>query len=161
MTTWTLNQNNLTKFLKNSDQEPLLERESGLIYINIQANDNDLPLFFVIRNEGEILQLICYLPYQLYDAHKGPTARLLHLLNRDIDIPGFGMDEEQGLIFYRLVLPCLNGEIHDTLLRIYIDTIKLVCDSFSHAIGLISSGNMNLDELRRQALQEQKEKHYE
>ncbi|AAD18553.1 hypothetical protein CpB0425 [Chlamydia pneumoniae TW-183] len=161
MTTWTLNQNNLTKFLKSSDEEPFLERESGLTYINIQANGNELPLFFVIRSEGEILQLICYLPYQLHESHKASTARLLHLLNRDIDIPGFGMDEEQGLIFYRLVLPCLNGEIHDTLLRIYIDTIKLVCDSFSHAIGLISSGNMNLDELRRQALQEQQEKRNE
>ncbi|ANH79141.1 YbjN domain-containing protein [Candidatus Chlamydia sanziniae] len=156
MTTWTLNQNSLSKFLKNSGMEPFLERESGLIYINIQANDVDLPLFFVIRNEGEILQFICYFPYQLYETHKESTARLLHLLNRDIDIPGFGMDEEQGLIFYRLVLPCLQSKVHEMLLHIYIDTIKLVCDSFSHAIGLISSGNMNLDQLKQQAQQEQR-----
>ncbi|WP_348664158.1 YbjN domain-containing protein [Chlamydia vaughanii] len=157
MTTWSLNQNNLSHFLKNAGLEPLLERESGLTYINIQAEDHELPLFFVIRNEGEILQLICYFPYQLHDNQKESTARLLHLLNRDLDTPGFGMDEEQGLIFYRLVIPCLNGEIHEKLLRIYIDTIKLVCDSFSHAIGLISSGNMNLDELKKQARKENKE----
>ncbi|WP_284441665.1 YbjN domain-containing protein [Chlamydia gallinacea] len=155
MTTWSLNQSNLSNFLKQAELQPLLERESQLTYINIQADDHELPLFFVIRNKGEVLQMICYFPYQLHDEHKGATARLLHLLNRDLDIPGFGMDEEQGLIFYRLVLPCLEGQIHETLLRIYIDTIKLVCDSFSHVVGLISSGNMNLDELKKQAKKEQ------
>lgn len=156
MTTWSLNQNNLSNFLKQINLQPLFEKESQLTYINIQAEDHELPLFFVIRNQGEILQMICYFPYQLHDEQKGATARLLHLLNRDLDTPGFGMDEEQGLIFYRVVLPCLQGQINETLLRIYIDTIKLVCDSFSHAIGLISSGNMNLDELKRQARKEQK-----
>ncbi|WP_375793287.1 YbjN domain-containing protein [Chlamydia sp. 12-01] len=157
MTTWSLNQNNLSKYLTHAGLEPLLERESGLTYINIQAEDHELPLFFVIRSKGEILQLICYFPYQLYDNQKESTARLLHLLNRDVDIPGFGMDEEQGLIFYRLVIPCLNSEINETLLRVYIDTIRLVCDSFSHAIGLVSSGNMNLDELKKQARKERQE----
>ncbi|QXE27202.1 YbjN domain-containing protein [Chlamydia buteonis] len=157
MTTWSLNQNNLSKYLTHAGLEPLLERESGLTYINIQAEDHELPLFFVIRNEGEILQMICYFPYQLYDNQREATARLLHLLNRDVDIPGFGMDEEQGLIFYRLVIPCLQGEINEILLRVYIDTIRLVCDSFSHSIGLISSGNMNLDELKKQARKEKNE----
>ncbi|AHK63063.1 hypothetical protein BOKEGFJH_00189 [Chlamydia avium] len=156
MTTWSLNQNNLSNFLKQIGLQPLLERESQLTYINIQVEDHELPLFFVIRNNGEILQMICYFPYQLHDEQKGTTARLLHLLNRDLDTPGFGMDEEQGLIFYRIVVPCLQGQINETLLHIYIDTIKLVCDSFSNAIGLISSGNMNLDELKKQAKKEQK-----
>lgn len=154
MTTWSLTQNNLSKFLQKSGLNPLLERESGLTYINIQAEEIELPLFFVIRNEGEILQMICYFPYQLNRNHTAPTARLLHLLNRDLDTPGFGMDEEQGLIFYRIVVPCLQGEINELLLRIYIDTIKLVCDSFTNAIGLISSGNMDLDEIKKQAKQE-------
>ncbi|EPP35063.1 bacterial sensory transduction regulator family protein [Chlamydia ibidis] len=157
MTTWNLDENNLSKFLNESGFSPSVERESGLAYINIQANDCDLPLFFVIRNKGDVLQMICYLPYQLQDNQKGSTARLLHLLNRDIDIPGFGMDEEQGLIFYRLVIPCLNKEINGNLIRVYIDTITLVCDSFAHAIGLISSGAMNLDELKQQAQKEHKD----
>ncbi|WP_201456823.1 YbjN domain-containing protein [Chlamydia sp. 17-3921] len=151
MTTWELNQNNLTKFLRDSNLEPLFEKSSSLTYINILVNDHELPVFFVIRSEGEVLQLVCYFPYQLSETHKEATARLLHLLNRDIDIPGFGMDEEQGLIFYRLVIPCLNKEMSGPLLRIYIDTIKIVCDSFVHAIGLISTGNLNLDEMKRLA----------
>ncbi len=161
MSNWTLDHNNLMKFLQRADMVPLLERNSGLTYININAGDNELPLFFVIRSEGEVLQLICYLPYQLYPNQRDTTARLLHLLNRDIDIPGFGMDEEQGLIFYRLVIPCIRKEINDEILRVYIDTIKIICDSFSHAIGLISSGTMDLDELKRQAELEEKNEQQE
>lgn len=157
MTTWILNQNNLTKFLKESNLEPYFEKSSGLIYINILANDHELPLFFVIRSEGEVLQLICYFPYQLSDTHQGATARLLHLLNRDIDIPGFGMDEEQGLIFYRLVIPCLEKHISGPLLRVYIDTVKIISDSFSHAIGLVFTGNMNLDEMKKLAKEKAQE----
>lgn len=155
MSTWILNQSNLDKFLSGLELAPLLEKESGLTYINVSANNQELPLFFVIRNEGEVLQLICYFPYQLLDV--SATARLLHLLNRDLDIPGFGMDEEQGLVFYRLVIPCFEKKIDGLLLRIYIDTIKVVCDSFSHAIGLISSGNVNLDTLKQQIKQEEKQ----
>ena len=159
MTTWTLNQNNLTKFLTHAQLEPSLERESGLIDITVPAGEHELPLFFVIRNEGEVLQLVCYFPYQIQQGQRDATARLLHLVNRDIDIPGFGMDEEQNIIFYRLVIPCLKGEINEDLLRVYIDTIKLICDSFFHAIGLISTGNMDLDELKKQASSENNHPH--
>ena len=69
------------------------------------------------------------------------------------------MDEEQNIIFYRLVIPCLKGEINEDLLRVYIDTIKLICDSFFHAIGLISTGNMDLDELKKQASSENNHPH--
>lgn len=64
--------------------------------------------------------------------------------------------EEQGLIFYRLVIPCFNKQVDPVLLRTYIDTIKIVCDSFTHAIGLISSGNMDLDVLKQQIKDEYK-----
>lgn len=156
MDKWILDQSNLDKFLTNLALNPMLERDSGLTYINFSANGHDMPLFFVIRNEGNVLQLISYFPYQLPSNQVASTARLLHLLNRDLDVPGFGMDEEQSLIFYRLVLPCFNKQVDSMLLRTYIDTIKIVCDSFSHAIGLISSGNMDLDVLKQQIKEEYK-----
>lgn len=156
MTPLILNQSNLIKFLKDIHLDPQIEDQSGLTYVNIQANDRDLPLFFVIRGKDEILQLVCYLPFQLGPDQKSSVARLLHLLNRDIDLPGFGMDEEQGLLFYRLVIPCIGGKIHDDLLRVYIDTVKIVCDSFSHAIGLVNSGSIGLEELKQQALHSKK-----
>ncbi len=152
--TWILNQNNLISFLKENNFTPFEETTSRLSYINLNADDHEIPLFFVIRNEGEILQLIAYLPFHLKDSETQATARLLHLLNRDLDIPGFGMDEEQGLMFYRLVVPCLNKQIDSKLLLVYINTVQLACDSFSHAIGLISSGSMNLDELQREVRKE-------
>lgn len=156
MEKWILNQNNLDNFLSSLNLNPMLERTSGLTYINILANEQEMPLFFVIRNEGNVLQLVSYFPYQLPSNQVASTARLLHLLNRDLDIPGFGMDEEQGLIFYRLVIPCFNQQVDPLLLRTYIDTIKIVCDSFIHAIGLISSGNMDLDVLKQQIKEEYK-----
>ncbi|WP_194844320.1 YbjN domain-containing protein [Candidatus Clavichlamydia salmonicola] len=154
-----LDNDSIFNVLKEQELNPLIEKDSGLVYILIETDDKGTPdtqspLFFVIRNDNTLLQLISYLPFSLKPHLKEEIARLLHLLNKDLDLPGFGMDEEQGLIFYRSVIPCLESQIAATLLKVYISTIQLVCESFTHAIGLVSSGSLTV-----QSLQNEKMKH--
>lgn len=150
MTHFLLTPDNLTSYLKTQGFNPMYEPNTTLTYIMIQSSQYEIPLYFVIRNEGDILQLVAYFPFQLNNSQFASIARFLHLLNRDIDIPGFGMDEEQGLIFYRVVIPCLNKDIDETLLRVYIDTIQLATDGFAHAIGLMNSGQLDLERLKKE-----------
>ncbi|MEG0036693.1 MAG: YbjN domain-containing protein [Victivallaceae bacterium] len=141
-------QNEIIHFLKENDFKPQLETQSNLVYILIKVNQTEVPLFFCIRNDGDLLQMIAYIPYQLKATSNGETARLLHLLNKDLDMPGFGMDEDQNLIFYRVVLPCLEQEIDPKLILIYIRTFEFVCDSFSNAIGMIAAGQIDINRLK-------------
>lgn len=143
-----LTEKNLIQFLNEQSLTPLFEKESFLPYILIKIYQNELPLFFSIRNSGEILQLVVYLPYQITPKHLNDTSRLLHMLNKDLDLPGFNLDEDENLIFYRLVMPCIDKKLNTKILIAYINSIRLVCDSFSQAIGLVASGQLDLQTLK-------------
>lgn len=147
-----LTEKNLIQFLSKHSLNPLFEKESNLPYILIKIYQNELPLFFSIRNNGEVLQLIIYLPYKIISAHLNDTSRLLHILNKDLDLPGFNLDEDEGLIFYRLVMPCIDKKLNTKILLAYINSIQLVCDSFSQAIGLVASGQLDIETLKNMDL---------
>ncbi len=151
-----LTEKNLIQFLSEHSLNPLFEKESNLPYILIKIYQNELPLFFSIRNNGEVLQLIIYLPYKIIKTHLNDTSRLLHILNKDLDLPGFNLDEDEGLIFYRLVMPCIDKKLNTKILIAYINSIQLVCDSFSQAIGLVASGQMDIETLKNMDLPKNK-----
>jgi hypothetical protein len=84
-------------------------------------------------------------------------ARLLHLLNKELDVPGFGMDEMAGVVFYRLMLPTPKKKIDADLLLAFLKTVEHVCQMFSTPIEAISTGQMTLDEIlaKAQEMEEQ------
>ena len=76
---------------------------------------------------------------------------LLHLLNKELDVPGFGMDEMAGVVFYRLMLPTPKKKIDEELLVAYLKTAEHVCQMFSTPIEAVSSGQMTLDQILAKA----------
>lgn len=98
----------------------------------------EIPIFFVIFGDNLLLQLISYLPFPLKEASLAPVARFLHKINRDLDIPGFGMDEKEKLIFYRIVIPCITGKLDEQLLANFLGTIRLACENFLEPIGIVA-----------------------
>ena len=81
------------------------------------------------------------------------AARLLHFVNREIDMPGFGMDEKDQLMFYRLVLPCLDKKIDTKLLDLYLVATRVACETFMDAIQLIASGSANFERVVKERKQ--------
>ena len=145
-----LNLNSLLSYLKSHQLNPELQKETGQIYIIYKIQNFEVPVFFVLQLESKLMQLVAYLPYQLPQKTLGESARLLHILNKELDMPGFGMDEKEGLMFYRSVIPFLEGKIDAKLFNMYLGTLRIACDTFMHAIGVVVSGTTTVDTLMKE-----------
>lgn len=142
-----LDEQHLLQFLNQHGLQPGYEQNSGQTYITFEIAGFEVLIFFVIQKETELLQLIAYLPYELKKQTTGHAARLLHLLNKELDMPGFGMDENEKVLFYRSVIPCLNGRMNEQLLRLYIAATKIACETFMQVIGMIIAGSLTVEEI--------------
>jgi hypothetical protein len=141
----------LIAHLKENAYQPELHKESKQVFVLFSFENHEMPLFFLFRPESKLLQMISYLPYTLTEKGLGESARLLHLLNRDLDMPGFGMDEEAKLMFYRCSIPCLEERIDKTLFDLYLGTARMACRTFMHVIGLVVSGSVAVNEILKRA----------
>lgn len=143
--TFPLDQNSILQFLNKLELQPELEPASKQIFIKKEHESNEYILFFAIR--GASLQIICYFPYAAKKEQFAEVSRLLHIFNRDIDMPGFGFDEKQGLIFYRNVIPCLDNIVDEKLILLFLSTQKSVIETFGKAIFGVLSGQVKIDDL--------------
>jgi len=142
-----LNHDSLLKYLNKLELEPTFQKETDQIYILMKIKGVDVPIFLGIQQDSSLLQILAYLPYQLHQEALGEVARMLHLLNKQLDMPGFGMDENEKLMFFRCVIPCPGDKVNEELLGMYIGTLRLACDTFMYAIGTIAAGTKKVDDL--------------
>ncbi len=142
--TFPLNTNDLLKFLHKMELTPELEPHSGQVFISKPFEGVDFALFFSPRDNA--LHLITYFPYQFEKVIAGDLGRLLHILNKQIDMPGFCMDEKEGLVFYRTVLPCIDGNVDINLLGMHMGAHKRVLEMCHRVIFAVASGKVKLEE---------------
>jgi len=110
-----LNLNDIQKHLKEKNYDVQFQEEHQQLYIVFREPEGDFPLFIKVANQ--LLQILIFLPCRvLPDAING-TARLLLMLNREMDVPGFGMDEGTGVVYFRFALPTTNDKIDPKLLE--------------------------------------------
>lgn len=133
------------KYLKEHGFSPERQPENDQIVITIMIKGHEVPIFFGIISEGTILQMIAYLPFILNEKALPEAARLLHFVNREVDLPGFGMDEKSKLMFYRLVLPSAEKQFDEKLLELYLGTTRILCETFMDGMALIASGTTRFD----------------
>lgn len=141
-----LNHDSLLNFLRRIGYDPIFQKETDQIYILVKIKEVDVPVFFGVNRESSLLQIVGYLPYQLHAPAFGEVARMLHLLNKQLDMPGFGMDENEKLMFYRCVVPCPEDKVNENLLGMYIGTLRFACDTFMYAIGSIAAGTRKVED---------------
>lgn len=126
-----------------------VQKETHQLYLLYKINEREFPLFLRIFGEGELLQLIAFIPCEIKPHVQGDLARLLHRLNKELDIPGFGMDEQPGLIFYRIMIPSYEKKIIQLHLFRYITSIEEILRNFSPLIAYVSSGTSSYDEVQK------------
>lgn len=144
------NVNALIAYLRENNAQPELQKETGQVFLLHQLQGYEVPIFFLLRPESTLLQIIAYLPFRIPDKTLGDTARLLHILNRDLDMPGFGIDESEKMSFFRCVVPALDGKIEKRFFNMYLATSKIACDTFMRAIGMIVSGSAPLEDVLKE-----------
>lgn len=141
----------LFDFLSKNDFEVKRQPETNQLYILFKVQDQDYPIFLRVMDEGELLQLLAFMPITL-DAKTVPDlGRLLHLFNKEIDIPGFGMDESSNVIFYRIVLPAIENEISGDIVAGYLNSIKVITETFYPVIGAVVTGAVTYADVVKKA----------
>lgn len=165
----------LLAFMHKNKYEADIQSDTQQVYTIFKIGPKEYPLFLRVFDDGHLLQLLVFIPCHLEPnehfalgkeskhAPSEPTknkqqrtvvadlARLLHLLNKELDVPGFGMDEMAGVVFYRVMLPTPKKKVDSELLLAFLKTAEHVCQMFSTPIEAVSSGQMTLDEILAKA----------
>lgn len=142
-----LNEKNVIDFLRKKKFTPTLQPENQQIFIEIEAAGQKLPMFLGLISDKYVLQLVTYLPYHLYEESLGSMARFFHFLNKELDLPGFCMDEKSKLMFFRSVIPSIEGKIDDRYIDLYLKTTEVACETFMQAIESLVSGSSSIEDI--------------
>lgn len=162
-----LNLNEVHQFMKRHKYDAHIQSETDQVYVILKLYQREYPLFLRIFETNQLLQLIAFIPTHLYPQGEetpltgtaleekqkknepiiADLARLLHMLNKEIDIPGFGMDEASGAVFYRIMVPAPKKKIDEDLLLAFLRAIEYVCPMFSPPIEGLSAGQMTLNQI--------------
>ncbi len=141
----------LLTHMRENSYEAHIQADTQQVYTILKFNKKEYPLFLRIFDEGHLLQLLVFIPIHLKKEVIPDMARLLHLLNKELDMPGFGMDEMAGVIFYRLMLPTPKKKINGEILTAFLKTIEQVCTTFASPIEAIGLGQMTLEDILKKA----------
>lgn len=139
--------NSLLKYFNESGREATLQEETQQIYRILAVAGKEFPLFIRIFDQSSLLQLLVFMPSKIKAGTHGDLARLLHHMNKELDLPGFGMDENNEVVFYRCMLPTPQRKIQKDVLESFLKSIEVVCESFSPAILAVATGQTTYSEI--------------
>jgi len=146
-----LDLNQIYKYLTAKSYNVQLQSETNQVCILQKIEERDYPLFIRIFDGGELLQLLAFIPCNTKPTTLSDTARLLHLLNKEIDFPGLGMDEDNLVVFHRIMLPIKKKEVDEETLEAVINAIHLTCTSFAPIIATVAYGMATFEDIVKKA----------
>src|SRR5688572_7778880 len=138
---------NVQSFLTKKNFSPQLQKDTDQLCIVNTFQGVDFPTFLRVYEGGELLQILLFIPCNIKAGTEGDVARILNLINKEIDIPGFGMDENSNVIFYRMMIPAYEKNIQEGLIELYLKSLELLCQTFTPAIVAVAQGHMSYDEV--------------
>lgn len=142
-----LNPQSLLKYLKEIKIDVKFQEETDQVYLTYHLFNQDFPLFLRVIEGGELLQMILFMPCTAKKETNPDVARLLHLINKELDVPGFGMDETKGLIFYRILLHAIQKKIDTTILQAFLKSYELLSETFFPVILAVVEGKSSFEEV--------------
>lgn len=146
-----VNEHNLLESLKKLALDGKVQRETNQIYVIIKHDGKEFPLFMRMLHEGELIQLLTFIPCYVEADKINDLGRFLHMLNKELDMPGFCFDENSKTIFYRLILPALKKEYAEETLEAYLNTSQMIVKTFGTAVEALAVGAMTLDQILQKA----------
>lgn len=98
------------------------------------------------------VQFLFTFPFKMKPEAAQQVGSVLHFLNRQIDLPGFEMNEVDDLIYYRHALLVRDNGIDKRVFQGTLGMMMLVLDLFSETIERVAAGEMTFDDLLRSVL---------
>lgn len=142
-----LTDTSLMGIMKKLGYAPKMHEETKQIHASYTYQENEYPIFVRLLSEGNLVQIITFIPCTITDQSLNDVSRFLHIVNKELDMPGFCCDEETKTIFYRIVIPAVDKEISEDLFNAYLVTSKNICQTFGTVIQALAIGAMSLDEV--------------
>lgn len=138
----------LQKFLSEQGLTAQFQPETNQVYVLFKQLNQEFALFIRIYEGEEILQLLTFFPIQVPKVRFAPMARMLHLINKEIDLPGFGMDEVIGVVFHRIMIPMFEaGKVEESALMSYLEAIPTLCQKFLPIIAGTATSELSFEEI--------------
>lgn len=147
MTHIKLNLTSLYEHLKNVEPTIELQQETSQVFLLKKTGSIELALFLKPLADGDLLQIVTYLPVKISSDRFTDISRLLHKINNDIDLPGFSLNEPSNLIFYRVIVPFYQKKLNPELLKQFLNVSVNAASTFIHVINTVCSGSMTYDEI--------------
>lgn len=130
----------LKKQLESMQLKPIFQEETNQLVVTFLFESIEFPLFFRIYDEGRLLQALTVIPCKIKMAFLDDLSRLLHLINSEIESPGFCIEEMTGVAFYRCMIPSIEGKIPVNQVEDCYNTSKSLCLNFGPIITAVASG---------------------
>ncbi len=124
-----------------------IDEKSNQILSSIKIEDREFPVFCRTLTGGELVQVICFVPVAVEEKSFDDLARFLHLVNKELDMPGFGLDETTKTVFYRVIIPTVGQQFDTNTFKAFLKTIENVCSTFGVIITALAMNAMTLDEI--------------
>jgi hypothetical protein len=137
----------LEKFGLKATEQP----ETKQLLTKFSINGYEYPMFIRQLTGGNLLQVLTFIPCTIDKDALFDLGRLLHMVNKELDMPGFCCDEESKTVFYRVVVPCVNGQVDEGLFHAFLNVTKHVCEMFGTIVQAVAVKAMSLDEMMSKA----------
>lgn len=146
----------LLEFVRRNYPDAQIQKETNQILFVLKLHELEFPVFLRLVEQGEILQIIGFFPLKLKAKTIPDIARVLHFINKEVDIPGFGIDEDSDVIFYRVMLPSVNKELNEELVEAYITSLKMLVDTFFPMIMAVNESFATFKDVMRKVNESKK-----
>jgi hypothetical protein len=142
-----LNEAAIVSSLEKLGVKASIQEANNQVLVTMSINGYDYPMFIRCLQGGHLMQMITFIPCSLDDEVENEVGKLCHMINKELDMPGFCCDIDSKTVFYRLVIPCLNQKVDEELFHAYFNTTKQVCTMFGTIIHAVAVKAMSLQEM--------------
>lgn len=119
---------------------------------NLASQDALFGIKSTPRNYQE-LQLISSLPFFVNDEKIPDISRLILLLNKGLELPGFEFSEVDRLIYYRYAFVVPEDALDERILLSIIGMIQFVLEAFNDLFEAVATGTLTFQEVVEEAQQ--------
>jgi hypothetical protein len=142
---------NLLAELKSLKYDAKVQEETNQVFFIFKHEKREFPLFIRLIHDGELVQMLTFLPTQVKKEQFSDVARFLHIVNKELDVPGFCIDETSSTVFYRLIIPTVKKELDKEIFEALLNTSQVVCKTFSPPVEAMAQGLMTLEAVLKKA----------
>jgi len=142
---------NIQHHMESQDLKPQVQKDTQQLYSVFKHEEREFVIFVRLYEGKDLIQLLSFFPLQVSEKRRDVVARVLHMLNKEIDLPGFGFDENAGLIFYRLMIPLFDQQFDPRTFDLLYVALPRVCQQFWPVISHAVYSNATFDQMLQKA----------